>query len=241
MNQQTYEKLLKIKIPGMAQAYKIQCAQGEMDGWSFDERFALLVDSEYDSRHINKINRLTKQAKLSDSQAYLEGIHYHDDRGLNRETLLRLAENLYIHEPRNVVLTGATGSGKSYIACALGNNACQAGFKVKYIRLPDLLTELELGKAQDTYRKTLKQYQSCDLLILDEWLLIPTTNSAQQDILELFERRYRTQATIFCSQFSTAGWHERLGGGALADSILDRILPKAHLISILGERSMRSR
>lgn len=121
---------------------------------------------------------------------------------------MRLASNQYINEPKNIIFTGATGSGKSYLACALGHNACQLGYKVRYIRLPDLLTELELARAEGTYKKTLKRYQNCELLILDEWLLVPANEIAQQDILEVVERRYRYHATIFCSQFEIDGWHE---------------------------------
>jgi DNA replication protein DnaC len=184
---------------------------------------------------------MTKNAKLSDSGAHIDGIQYYDDRQLNRETFLNLSDNRYITEPRNIILVGATGSGKSYIACALGNNACQSAIKVKYYRLPDLLTELKLARAQDTYKKTLRQLQNCELLLLDEWLLIPASDQEQQDLLEVLERRYRHQATIFCSQFGTDGWHQRLGGDALADAILDRILSKSKLITIQGDKSMRKR
>lgn len=241
MNQHTYEKMMGMRMPGMAQAYQTQSSQEDILNWSFEERLSLLVDAEYDNRHHNKIERLTKQACFSDSQARLEDIKYFSDRQLNREVFLKLADNHYIKAPRNIVLTGATGTGKSYIACALGNNACQSAYKVRYIRLPDLLTEQALARAQGTYAKALKQYQSCELLLIDDWLLIPADNIAQQDILEVLERRYRLHATIFCSQSTTEGWHDRLGGGALADAIMDRALAKTQFILIEGDRSMRSR
>lgn len=241
MNQHTYEKMIAMRMSGMAKAYKDQYEQEELLQWSFDERFSLLIDTEFDYRHRNKIERLTKQAQFSDTQARLEDIKYFNDHGLNREVFLQLATNKYIQEPRNILLTGATGSGKSYIACALGNNACQSSFKVGYIRMPDLLTEFALAKVQGTYKKVLKQYQNCELLIIDEWLLIPADTIAQQDILEVLERRYRLHATIFCSQFTKEGWYERLGGGALADAIMDRALARSQSITIDGTRSMRSR
>lgn len=241
MNQHTYEKMMGMRMPGMAQAYQTQAFQEEILDWSFEERLTLLIDAEYDNRYRNKIERLTKQACFSDTQARLEDIKYFSDRQLNREVFLKLADNHYINAPQNLVLTGATGTGKSYIACALGNNACQSAYKVRYIRLPDLLTELALARVQSTYAKSLKQYQNSDLLLIDDWLLIPADSTAQQDILEVLERRYRLHATIFCSQFTTEGWHERLGGGALADAIMDRALSKAQFILIEGERSMRSR
>ena len=113
---------------------------------------------------------------------------------------------------RNIIIVGATGSGKSYIACALGVEACNATMKVMYVRLPDLLAELDLAKVQGNYRKRINQYIKCVLLILDEWLLIGTNNAEQQDILEILEKRYRIHSTVFCSQFDVAGWHSKLGG-----------------------------
>lgn len=127
------------------------------------------------------------------------------------------------------------------MACALGNAACLAEKKVMYIRLPDLLTDLALGREQGNYKKILKRYEKVDLLIIDEWLLIPANDIAQQHILEIVERRYGKKGTIFCSQFTTDSWHQRLGGGALADAILDRILSKSKTIQIHGDRSMRNR
>ncbi len=112
---------------------------------------------------------------------------------------------------------------------------------VKYVRLPDLLSELELSRIQGTYRNKIKQYERCDLLILDEWLLVDTSNIGQQDILEVLEKRYRIHSTILCSQFDVNGWHKKLGGGALADAIFDRIVPKSHTIKIMGYKSMKSR
>ncbi|MGM0110189.1 IS21-like element helper ATPase IstB [Enterococcus sp. DIV0187] len=241
MNQCTYEKMVEMRMPGMAQAYQGQSLIDDMMQLSFDERLELLVDAEFDNRHRNKITRLTKKAQLSEANAQLEDIQYFTDRGLKREVFLRLADNRYIREPKNLILTGATGSGKSYIACALENHACQTSYRVRYIRVPDLLSEIALAKAQGTYSKILKQYQTCELLILDEWLLVPASELAQQELFEIIERRYRFHATIFCSQFDTEGWHSRLGGGVLADSILDRVLPKSLHIHIEGQESIRMR
>lgn len=153
----------------------------------------------------------------------------------------RLATNEYINKYENLIIVGATGSGKSYIACALGVEACNATMKVMYVRLPDLLAELDLAKVQGNYRKRINQYIKCDLLILDEWLLIGTNNAEQQDILEILEKRYRIHSTVFCSQFDVAGWYSKLGGGALADAIMDRIISKSQTIKIFGDKSMRSR
>ena len=225
----------------MADDYSNQANIDDMVALSFDERLTLLIDAEHDNRHHNKIARLTKQAKLCEAGAHLENIKYLPDRGLNKEEILQLADNRYIKKPQNLVLTGATGSGKSFIACALGNHACQNGFKAIYVRLPDLLTEMAMARAEHQLEKVQSKYKKCDLLILDEFLLIPATDMAQQEIFELLESRYRHSATIFCSQFRTESWLNRLGSGALAESIIDRALPKAKIIHIAGDKSMRSR
>ena len=159
----------------------------------------------------------------------------------NRIRLKKIATNEYIDRHENLIIVGATGSGKSYIACALDVEACNATLKVMYVRLPDLLAELDLAKVQGNYRKRIYQYINCDLLILDEWLLIGTNNAVQQDILEILEKRYRIHSTVFCSQFDVAGWHSKLGGGGLADAIMDRIVSKSQTIKIFGDKSMRSR
>lgn len=159
----------------------------------------------------------------------------------NRVRLKKIVTNEYINRHENLIIFGATGSGKSYIACALGVEACNATLKVMYVRLPDLLAELDLATVQENYRKRINQYIKCNLLILDEWLLIGTNNAEQQDILEILEKRYRIHSTVFCSQFDVTGWHSKLGGGTLADAIMDRIISKSQTIKIFGDKSMRSR
>lgn len=135
----------------------------------------------------------------------------------------------------NVFIIGATGSGKSYLSCALGNRACQDNYKVRYIRMPDLFAELELAKLQNSYNRQLKNFHTRDLLIINEWLLYPITNQQQQLILEVIEGRYRHRATIICPQYAVGGWHEKLGGGAIAESIMDRLTSRAETIQIGGE------
>ena len=241
MNKDTVEKMIKLKMPGMVAAYKEQEEQPNINELTFEQRLTLLIDAEIDSRHNHMIERLTNNAKLSDKGACIEGIKYYTDRKLNKEAIEKLSKNEYIKNGENIILVGATGTGKSYIACALGNSACQAGIKVSYVRLPDLLSELALGREQGNYKRILQRYEKADLLILDEWLLIPANDRSQQDILEIIERRYKNKGTIFCSQFAPESWHKRLGGGALADAILDRILSRSKTITIQGDKSMRSR
>ena len=153
-----------------------------------------------------------------------------------KDQIERLATNEYIKRHENLIIVGATGSGKSYIACALGVEACNATLKVMYVRLPDLLAELDLAKVQGNYRKRINQYIKCDLLIMHEWLLIGTNNAEQQDFLEILEKRYRIHSTVFCSQFDVARWHIKLGGGALAEAIIDRIVSKSQTVKIVSAK-----
>ena len=217
MKNDTVKKLKSMRLPAFAEAYEKQIDQeDEYSSMSFHERLMLLVDAEYDSRHNNNIKRLIKNARLSDSSAFLGNIDYLPDRHLNRDLLESLADNDYIRQGLNVILIGATGSGKSFIANALGVNACQSGYKTRYIRLPELFSELEAARIQGKYHQVMKQFQKRPLVILDEFLLIPTSDQEQRDLLELMEYRCGQVSTIFCSQFMPEGWHERLGGSALA-------------------------
>lgn len=242
MNNDTLKKLKGMRLPAFALSYEEQMAN-EMAylSMSFQERLALLVDAEHDSRHNNNIKRLIKNAKFANSSAFLGNIEYLPDRHLNRNLLESLSNNEYIRQGLNVILIGATGCGKTYIANALGINACQFGYRTKYVRLPELFSEFEVARIQGSYQQLLKQYQKFSLMILDEFLLVPTTDTEQRDLLELVEYRCGHSSTILCSQFMTEGWHERLGGGALADSILDRLIPPAYTMIIEGDVSMRQR
>jgi DNA replication protein DnaC len=231
-----------MRLPAFAEAYQKQVENEiEYQLLSFHERLALLVDAEYDSRHNNNIRRLIKNARFVNSSAFLGNIEYLPDRHLNRDLLESLADNEFIRQSLNVILIGATGSGKTFISNALGVNACQSGYKTRYIRLPELFSEFEAARIQGKYKQFMKQYQKYSLMILDEFLLIPTSDSEQRDLLELMESRCGQSSTIICSQFTPEGWHERLGGGALADSILDRIIPSAYTMIIDGDVSMRQR
>lgn len=242
MKNETIRKLRIMRLPAFAEAYNMHIEnEVEYQSLSFHERFALLVDAEYDSRHNNNIMRLVKNAKFVNSSAFLGNIEYLPDRHLDRNLLQELAGNQYIEQGINVLIVGATGSGKTYISNALGVNACQSGYKTRYIRLPELYSEFEAARLQGRYQQMLKQYQKYSLLILDEFLLIPSSESEQKDLYELLESRCEKSSTIVCSQFLPEGWHERLGGSVLAESILDRLTPKAHRLIIDGDVSMRQR
>lgn len=177
MKNDTLKKLKAMRLSAFAEVYQKQIEQGtEYGSMSFHERLMLLVDVEYDSRHNNNIKRLIKNAKISDSSAFLGNIDYLPDRHLNRNLLESLADNDYIRQALNVILIGATGSGKSFIANALRVNACQSGYKTRYIRLPELFSELEVARIQEKYHQVMKQFQKFPLVILDEFLLIPASD-----------------------------------------------------------------
>ena len=242
MKNETIRKLKDMRLPAFSENYKKQIEnEAEYISMSFHERLALMVDAEHDSRHNNNIQRIIKDAKFSNSSAFIGNIEYLQDRHLNRDLINSLADNEYIRQCLNVILVGATGSGKTFIANALGVNACQNGYKTRYARLPELLCEIDAARLQGKYQQTMKQYQKYALIVLDEFLLVPATDSEQRDLLELLEYRCGRSSTIVCSQFTPEGWHERLGGGVLADSILDRIVPSAYTMKIEGDVSMRQR
>lgn len=179
------------------------------------------------------------KATFTYPQACVEGIDYIPDRNLDAELIRELATCHYIQGAHNVIVQGATGSGKSYIACALGVSAVRKFYAVKYIRLPDLLCELQTARATNTFRTVVNSYVKVKLLVLDEWLLYPLDEEASRDLLEITERRYHSASTIFCSQFSSKGWFDKIPNPLLSDAICDRIVHDSYTITLAGKDSMR--
>jgi DNA replication protein DnaC len=239
LDNNTVQKLQEMKLGVMAAAFKKQIEDQAFAGMSFEERFGLIVDTEWASRKNNRLTRLIRKADFAWPGACLENVDYRPDRELDKALIARLGTCGYIDECHNVIILGATGSGKSWLACAFGNAACRAYYNVRYIRLPELLGELAIARAEGTYYKAMRQIQQVQLLILDEWLLYDLREGDVREILEIIDRRHKKGSTIFCSQYDVGGWHEKIGEPTLADAVCDRIVHDSYTIVVKGNDSMR--
>lgn len=243
-NETTINKLIDMRLTVLADTYRTQLSDPSMQEISFEDHFGLLVDIEYNTRKDNKRKRLIKKAAFGQPQANIHDINYTSGRKLNKSFIERLSTCEYIQNKHNIIITGATGSGKSYLSCALGMEACKHYFSTKYIRLPELLSELAVARGEGKFKETIKQYQKYTLLILDEWLLVKLTETEARDLLEIIHARHHKASTIFCSQYAPMGWYNKFPEGQIADAILDRIVHDPYLIEIQyidkeHDRSMR--
>jgi len=238
LNNQTVQTLRSLKLTGMAEGLEQQQAQPSTHAeLSFDERLALLVDREATYRNNNKVTRLLKAAKLK-LQAYPEDIDYRHPRGLQKSQFADLLSSHWIHQHHNVLITGPTGCGKTYLGCVLATQACRHGFSVRYFRTSRLLEALNIAHGDGRFTKLITQLAKTDLLILDDWGLEKMTLSQRNDLLEIMEDRHGLKSTLITSQLPIIHWHKAIGDATLADAILDRLLHNSHKLTLKGE-SMR--
>ena len=227
--------LRQLKLHGMASAFERQNEQpGTYDNLSFQERFLLLLESEVAERDSRKQDRLIRAAKFK-LAARAAGIDYTHPRGLKRELIAQLLQCEWLTHAQNVLLTGPCGSGKTYLACALGHEACIKGKSVKYYRLSRLMLALSQAKADGTYTKLLAQLAKLDCLILDDWGLEPLEAPQRNDLMEIMDDRHGSGSTMILSQLPTDQWHQSIGDNTLADAILDRLMHNAHRLKLKGE------
>jgi DNA replication protein DnaC len=239
LNHPTLDKLQALKFTGMAKALSEQMALPEIEKLAFEERLGLLVDREITERDDRRLKTRLRKARLK-QQACLEDIDYRHARGLDRSLMVDLANCQWIKKHLNILITGPTGVGKSWIACALAHKACRVGYSAQYLRLPRLLEELSLAKGDGSYPKLLTGLAKMDLLILDDWGLSKLATDQRQDLLEILEDRHEIRSTIVTSQIPINKWHQIIGDPTLADAILDRLVHNAYKINLKGE-SMRKK
>lgn len=236
--QHTVDLLYAMKLNAMAEGFKEQMSQADIHELCFEERFSLLVDRQWNYRENRKIKRLLDGAKLK-INACIEDIDFKAPRGLDKSVILRLADCRWIQNAENVIITGPTGGGKTYLACALANKACRMGLPAFYIRIPRLFQELGIAKADGSYAKVMKRLLRTKVLILDDFGLAPLAQAERHDLLEIIEDRYGISSTIVTTQLPTGSWHDAIKDPTIADAILDRIIHNAHKITLKGEESMR--
>ncbi len=234
LDEPTYERLISMRLRGLADAWRAQQQDPELSRLTFDERLGLLVDSEWTYRERKKVERNLRQAKLRLGQACIEDIDYPRTRGLAKKTVLGLATCKWIELHQNIVITGMTGVGKTYVACALAQQACRRGYRVLYRRVSRLFHELALAHADGSYARLLARLAKTDVLVLDDWGLAEVGPRERRDLNEIMDDRYGLRSTIITSQYPTDTWHDHLGDPTTADAICDRILSNAHRIKLAG-------
>jgi DNA replication protein DnaC len=237
LNEQTMEKLIAMKLNGMADAFKEQLEQPDIHELSFEERFGLLVDRHWIWKEDRRMKRLLGNAKLK-VNACIEDINYKIPRGIDRSVVLRLASCQWIQSTQNIIITGSTGVGKTYLSCAFANKACREGFAVLYKRAPKLFQEIAIAKADGSYTKLMNKFAKAKLLIIDDFGLSPLSDPERRELLEVIEDRQGLSSTIIVSQVPIENWHESIGDPTIADAILDRLIHNAHKFDLEGD-SMR--
>jgi DNA replication protein DnaC len=240
MTKEITEKIKSMKLYGMLRAYQTSIETNKLNKMTPDEFVRFLIESEWDDRHNKSIERKLKNARFR-YQAYVENIQYGNDRTLDRNLITRLAECNYIQKHENILITGSTGIGKSYIASALGHQACTLGYKVIYANAAKLFSKLKMVKADGSYIKEIARIERQDLLILDDFALQPLDNQSRASLMEIIEDRHGKSSLIITSQLPVNLWHDAIGEKTVADAILDRIVHQAHRIELKGESLRKSK
>jgi DNA replication protein DnaC len=233
----TIEKLIQLHLSHMADAYKAQLKNPDIINLGFDERLSMMVDSEIDQRRTKKINKLIQSSKMKET-ASLENIDYTVPRGLNKSQILTMGECGWIVNGHNIIISGATGTGKTYLACAFGTRACELGYSVMYYRMPRFLNDLELARKDMTIIKMLQQLKRMNVLIIDDFAITRLNVSESRNLLEVIDDRNKQYSCIFVSQLPTDKWYETFEDPTFADAIMDRIIYNSIKIELHGP-SMR--
>lgn len=240
-DEETFQKLSDIRMHGFSRALREQLDNADSYGHlSFEDRLGILVDCEWTEREARSLTRRLQLAKLRDRVAALEDIDFHHPRGLDRNLVRRLATCEWIKKKQNLVVTGSTGCGKTFLICAFGQKACREGFSVVYRRVPRILSEMQIARGDGSLPRLLSRWAKTDVLILDDWGLAPLGTQHRHDLLEVIEDRHGERSTIIAAQLPLKDWHKYIGDPAVADAALDRIVHSAHHITMKGE-SMRKR
>ena len=241
LTQQTLDKLYAMKLNGMADALKELIQQPHTQDLSFEERVALIVDRQWTWKEDRRLKRLLQIARFK-INACTEDIDFRTPRGLDKSVILQLAQCEWITNAQNIIITGPTGVGKTYLACALANRACRMGFQSYYIRLPRLFQELTIARADGSYPKLMKKLLKAKVLVIDDLGLAPMSAPERRDLLEVIEDRHGSASTIVATQLPIDHWHESIGDSTIADAILDRLVHNAHKVHLKGEsmRKLRS-
>ena len=240
LNQPTIEKLHTMKLYGMAEAFRAQAETPDMSQFSFEERFAMLVDQQWLWKENRALARRLSIAKLKE-RGVIEDINYQHPRGLDRKLIRTLASSEWVRQKLNTLLIGPTGIGKSWLACALAHKACRDGFVVLHKRMNELFRELAIAHADGTIGRILLKFSRVDVLLLDDFAMAPLKDSERRDLLEICDDRYQRRSMILTSQLPVAHWHEQIGDPTIADSILDRLVHNAYRIELNGESMRKQR